>query len=83
MKTSISIPDKLFAAAEATSQGLGMSRSEFYATAVQAFVDAHQATAAPALTVTERLNEAYAGEAPSLDLLLARMQFASVAREAW
>jgi len=81
MKTRISIPDKLFAAAEAVSQGLGMSRNEFYAKAVAAFVDTHQM--APALTVTDLLNEVYADESPLLDPVLAQMQSASIARRAW
>ncbi len=78
MKTAISIPDSVFAAAEATSRRLGMSRSEFYAKAVQAFVEVHLATG-----VTERLNEVYADESSVLDPALARMQFASLPRESW
>ncbi len=78
MKTAISIPDSVFAAAEATSRRLGMSRSEFYAKAVQAFVDAHQAT-----DVTEGLNRVYANEPSMLDPVLSRMQFASLPRETW
>ena len=78
MKTAISIPDSVFAAAEATSSRLGMSRSEFYAKAVQAFVDAHQAT-----DVTEMLNKVYANEPSTLDPVLAKMQFASLPHETW
>jgi metal-responsive CopG/Arc/MetJ family transcriptional regulator len=35
MKTAISIPDEVFEAAERTAKAPGVSRSEFYATAVR------------------------------------------------
>lgn len=78
MKTAISIPDPLFKAAERTSRRLGMSRSEFYSKAVEAFVKANRATG-----VKEALDNAYAGEDSSLDPVLMAMQVASLEREDW
>ncbi|MEQ9238858.1 MAG: hypothetical protein RIG66_32775 [Coleofasciculus sp. E2-BRE-01] len=37
MKTAVSIPDPIFEAAEAMSKRLGLSRSELYARALQAY----------------------------------------------
>jgi hypothetical protein len=41
MKTAVSIPDPVFEKAEAAAKRLKMSRSELYAKAVDAWVDAH------------------------------------------
>lgn len=55
MKTAISLPDDLFAAAEALAGRLGLSRSQLYATALARFV-AEQERA----SITARLNAVYA-----------------------
>jgi metal-responsive CopG/Arc/MetJ family transcriptional regulator len=39
VKTAISVPDAIFAEVEEAARGLGISRSEFYATAAQRWVD--------------------------------------------
>lgn len=41
MKTAVSIPDPVFVKAEAAAKRLKMSRSELYAKAIDAWVDAH------------------------------------------
>jgi metal-responsive CopG/Arc/MetJ family transcriptional regulator len=41
MKTTVSIPDDVFEKGEKAAKRLGMSRSELYAKAVEAYVDAH------------------------------------------
>jgi len=41
MKTAVSIPDDVFEKGEKAAQRLKMSRSELYAKAVEAYVDAH------------------------------------------
>jgi metal-responsive CopG/Arc/MetJ family transcriptional regulator len=41
MKTAVSIPDEVFEKAEAAAKRLKMSRSELYAKAVDAWVEAH------------------------------------------
>lgn len=40
MKTAISLPDPLFARAEAHAAAQGLSRSQFYATALERYLDA-------------------------------------------
>lgn len=59
MKTAVSIPDEVFEKAEAAAKRLKMSRSELYARAVDAYVDAHSADA-----VTESWNAALAEMSP-------------------
>lgn len=78
VKTAISIPDEVFQAAEELAERLGVSRSELYATAVAQFVAALRSRG-----VTERLNEVYARESPSLDLALERAQAEVLASEEW
>jgi metal-responsive CopG/Arc/MetJ family transcriptional regulator len=39
MKTAISVPDETFARVERRSHALGMSRSQFYTTAVRRYLD--------------------------------------------
>jgi predicted transcriptional regulator len=56
VKTAISLPDDLFAAAEVLAGRLGLSRSQLYATALARFV-AEQERAG----LTARLNAVYAG----------------------
>ena len=41
MKTSISLPDDLFAIAERLAEQRGVSRSELYATALRAYIEEH------------------------------------------
>jgi len=76
MKTAISIPDHLFEEAEETARKLGLSRSELYRQAVEAFLEAHRREG-----VTAQLNEVYADRESSLDPVLARMQDLSLQPE--
>ena len=81
MKTTISIRDDIFEAAERTAESLGISRSELYVRAVAEFVSRHYGE-----RVTERLNEVYGDGGPSSDLdeVLAALQFHSLsAEEKW
>ncbi|MGH7297362.1 MAG: hypothetical protein ACRELB_20670 [Polyangiaceae bacterium] len=73
MKTAISIPDSIFRAAEQTARRLRVSRSELYAKAVAAYVEAHRGEG-----VTDALNRVYAKADSSLDPALARMQNAAL-----
>ena len=77
MKIAISLPDDLFASAEALAERLGVSRSALYATAVAEYLAKHQAR-----KVTDRLNALYADESSALDPRLARAQKRSAARTA-
>jgi metal-responsive CopG/Arc/MetJ family transcriptional regulator len=55
MKTAISLPDDLFVLAEEAAKRQGMSRSELYATALRAYLDAHRHD-----TLLEAINRACA-----------------------
>jgi hypothetical protein len=78
MKTAVSLPDPLFAAAEAAAKRLRISRSKLYATAIARFLEEQRSSG-----VTERLNEVYATQESTLDPILHELQLRSLPREAW
>jgi len=78
MKTAISIPDDVFAAAEAEARRLGVSRSGLFAKAVAEFVARNRG-----LGVREALDSVYATEDSRVDDALVRMQAASLPDEGW
>ena len=80
MKTAISIPDRLFEAAERLATRLGMSRSELYSKAVSRFIQENHA-----LGVREQLDAVYATDQASsqIDPFLTRLQIASLPEEDW
>lgn len=78
MKTAISIPDALFASADALAKKLGISRSRLYATALAEYV-AKQRTS----RVTERLNAVYATEESRLPDDIRRAQQRLLLRQEW
>lgn len=78
MKTAVSLPDPLFEAAEQEARRLGMSRSELYATAIQAYLSTHRNEG-----VTEALNRVYHEEPSGLDPVVAAIQAASLSRDEW
>jgi metal-responsive CopG/Arc/MetJ family transcriptional regulator len=80
MKTAISIPDRLFEAADRLARRLGMSRSELYAKAVAEFVDENHSRG-----VRERLDAVYAADPESsvIDPLLTELQIESLPEEEW
>jgi len=55
MKTAISLPDTLFAAAEATARSMGIPRSQLYAQALEEFISRKESK-----SITEKYNEVYA-----------------------
>ena len=69
MKTTVSIPDDVFAAAEDLAARLSMSRSELYATAIREYLTGHRHDG-----VTEQLDAIYASEPSALDSELACLQ---------
>jgi metal-responsive CopG/Arc/MetJ family transcriptional regulator len=71
MKTAVSIPDRIFRAAEQLAARWGISRSELYAKALDALVEKHSDE-----VITSRLNDIYGseGEDSSLDPALAALQ---------
>lgn len=78
MKTAISIPDPVFKSAESLAKRLGVSRSELYSKAVSEYVSRHHKS-----EITRRLNEIYATERSELDPVVAKMQWATLAKDPW
>jgi len=80
MKTAISIPDALFNAAERLAKRMGISRSELYQKAVEAYLKKYRQE-----SVTEAIDKVYASMSDNgkLDSFLERMQFASLEEEEW
>jgi len=78
MKTAISIPDKLFSAADQYAKNHGFSRSQLFAKAVEQYLEQH-----PSDYITKQLNEIYSSEPAELNEVLLTMQFSSVEKEEW
>ena len=80
MKTAISIPDSLFEATERLAKRMGISRSELFQRAVQAFLREHEDEG-----VTEALDQVYGpgSEEAGLDPLLEQLQLASLSPDEW
>ncbi|MFB2837103.1 CopG family ribbon-helix-helix protein [Floridanema evergladense] len=78
MKTAISLPDSVFEEAEALAKQLGLSRSELYTKALQAYLQKYNRN-----QLLNKLNQVYSEESSELDPLLAKMQFMSLPREDW
>ena len=78
MKTAISLPDDLFASADALARRLGMSRSGLVAAALAEFVAKHKAS-----KISERLDAVYAAEDSRLDEPLSRAQAKVLRRSEW
>jgi len=78
MKTAISIPDEVFAAADALAARLGVSRSHLYASAVAEYVAKHQDA-----KVTARLDAVYGAEGSRVAADVSAAQRRAVGRTAW
>ncbi|MBE9140212.1 hypothetical protein IQ254_23935 [Nodosilinea sp. LEGE 07088] len=78
MKTAISLPDPVFEQAEALARQLGVSRSELYTKALQAYLKRYNRD-----QILLKLNQVYARESSELDPVMARMQFMSSPHEDW
>ena len=78
MKTAVSIPDSIFRAADSLAKRLGMSRSELFAQAVEAYLEAHKQDG-----LIEALDEVYTEESSTLDQGLAQMQWTSLPKDDW
>lgn len=78
MKTTISVPDALFAEAEQFARSNGMSRSKLYATALEAYLRARRDEA-----ITEAINRICETEDSTLDPALALAQWRTIDREEW
>ena len=78
MKTAISIRDRIFRAAERAAKRQKVSRSRFYAQAVEAYLKTQQGKG-----VTEALNAVYGTESSELDPDLAAAADHLLAEEKW
>jgi metal-responsive CopG/Arc/MetJ family transcriptional regulator len=78
MKTAISLPDSVFEEAEALAKKLGLSRSELYTKALQAYLQRYNRE-----QMLNKLNQVYAEESSEVDPALAKMQFMSLPHEDW
>ena len=80
MKTAISIPDPLFDAAERLARRLGMSRSELFQKAVEAFLRERRDEG-----ITEALNAVYAADSrvSRVDPMLHYAQILSLEPDDW
>lgn len=77
MKIAISVPDELFEAADGVSKRLGLSRSAFYARAVESYLKTVTAD-----EVREGLDAVYGQEPSGLDPVLDQLQSEAL-REEW
>ncbi len=78
MKSDISIPNPVFHAAEELAKKMGVSLSELYTAALNAYVAEHQKE-----NITESLNQVYADESSNLEPELIQMQVVSLEGEQW
>lgn len=78
MKTAISLPDSVFEEAEVLAQQLGLSRSELYAKALQAYLKRYNRN-----QILLKLNQVYSKESSDLEPMMAKMQFMSLPHEDW
>jgi metal-responsive CopG/Arc/MetJ family transcriptional regulator len=78
MKTAISLPDSVFEQVEVLAQQLGVSRSELYTKALQAYLKRYNRD-----QILLKLNQVYGIESSELDPMMAKMQFMSLPHEDW
>lgn len=78
MKTAISIPDKLFRAADQYAKDHGVSRSKLYTEAVAKFLEQH-----PSELITKQLNDVYSSEPAKLNETISKMQLSSIGKDEW
>ncbi len=78
MKVAVSIPDDVFEAGERASRRLRVSRSRFYAEAVQAYAKEHSGD-----DVTRRLNAVYQERDSRLDPEWEAGSLEAIRREKW
>ena len=78
MKTAISIPDKLFAAAEREAKRRGVSRSKLVQMALEELLRAHKSAA-----ITQALNKSYAESPEPKDPFMDRLAQQAMARAEW
>ncbi len=78
MKVAVSIPDRIFEAAEQLAKQRCVPRSQVFAEALAAYIEMRGGEA-----VTSLLNEIYDLEASNVDEGLAKAQFDALSHETW
>jgi hypothetical protein len=78
MKTELTISTTVSRAAKQLARQMGMTLDEFFATAVTAYVVAHQKK-----LITESLNQIFTDESSSLDPVVAKLQAMSLGDAPW
>lgn len=78
MKVAVSIPDPIFEAAERLAKQRRIARSQLFAEALEAYLEARDSEA-----ITASLDAIYAREPSALDDGLKKAQFDSIDHEAW
>jgi antitoxin component of RelBE/YafQ-DinJ toxin-antitoxin module len=78
MKTAISIDEVVFSNAENAASEMGLSRSRFYALAVEEYIKNHRSD-----TITEQLNHYYKNHKTVLDDDVKQAAYALFAGEDW
>lgn len=78
MKIAISIPDPLFASADALARRLKVSRSRLYAAAIAEYLDRQRSD-----RVTERLDQVYGAGDSALPKALRRATRRTAERNVW
>jgi len=78
MKTEISLPDSVFEQAEELAQRLGVSRSELYLKALEAYLRKYNRD-----QISSKLHEVYANQPSKLNPAMTKMQFMSLPYEDW
>ena len=78
MKTAISMPDAVFKSAESLAKQLGISRSELFTKAMQAYIEWHQRS-----DVRNALDDVYSDQSSDIPLDLVNAQTSSLPEENW
>lgn len=78
MKSDISIPNPVFHAAQNLAKKMGVSLSELYTAALNAYVAEHEKE-----NITETLDQVYAEEPSTLEPELVNLQVVSLEGEQW
>jgi metal-responsive CopG/Arc/MetJ family transcriptional regulator len=78
VKTAISLPNPVFQAGETLAKQLGISRSELYTKALQAYLRKYNRT-----EILTQLNLVYSQESSEVDQVLTQLQLMALPREDW
>jgi len=78
MKVAVSVPDRIFEAAERLAKQRSVPRSQIFAEALAAYLESRGSEA-----ITSKLNEIYGREASAVDKGLTQVQLDSINHETW